>query len=166
MSVYISSLTSPFVVDQKRVYLRIENRTETDNERQQRRLILEEFHRSMVTHEVAHLYAQHNFNLRSVEPTQNFTKMGHGVHEYIASVAQLSTIESTLRQRILQLYDPQVIFDHEEQINIICFACNPEKFNIMSFRHFHGLNKSLQQNLLDRILSNELNPDLIFEIDL
>lgn len=165
MSVYMSSLTSSFVVDPKRVYLRIENRTETDNERQQRALILEEFHRSVVTHEVAHLYAQHNFNLRSVEPSQTFSKMGHGVHEYIASVVQLNTMESTLRQRILQLYDPQVIFDREEQINIICFACNPEKFNIMSFRHFHGLSKSQQQNLLDRILANELNPDLIFEME-
>lgn len=165
MSIYMSSLTSPFVIDPKRVYFRIEHRTETDNERQQRRLILEEFHRSVITHEVAHLYSQHNFNLRSTGSSQTFNKMGHGVHEYIASVVQLSTMESTLLQRILQLYDPQVIFDHEEQINIISFACNPEKFNIMSFRHFHGLNKSQQQNLLDRILSNTLNPDLVFEFD-
>lgn len=166
MSVYMSSLTSPLVADPNRVYLRIENRIKTDNKRHQRKAIVKEFHRSMVTHEVAHLYAQYNFNLRSLECTQTFTKMGHGVHEYIASVVQLSTIEPALRQRILQLYDPRIVFDHEEQINMICFACDPEKFIIMSFRHFHGLSKFQQQNLLDRILSNDLNPDLIFEIEL
>ena len=165
MSVYISSLSSPFVTESKGAYLRIEYQKDSGISKQQRRQILEEFHRSVVTHEIAHLLAQHNFNLRSVEMSDPHAKMGHGVHEYIASIVQLSTMESTLRQRILQQYDPQLFFDREEQINIIFFACDPQNFNIMSFRHFHSQSKSQQQILLDRIFSNDLNPDLVFDLD-
>lgn len=165
LSVYISSITSPFVNDSSGVYLRIEYYKESGISQQQRRHILEELHRSVVTHEVAHLLAQHNFKLRSVEMSNPYAKMGHGVHEYIASIVQLSTMEATLRQRILQQYEPQLFFNREEQINIIFYACDPQKFNIMSFRHFHNKNKSQQQILLDRIFSNELNPDLAFEFD-
>ena len=94
-----------------------------------------------------------------------YARMGHGVHEYIASIVQLSTMDATLRQRILEQYEPQLFFDREEQINIIFYSCDPQKFNIMSFRHFHIQNKSQQQILLDRIFSNDMNPDLAFEFD-
>jgi len=165
MSVYLSSLTSPFVTDPERMYLRTVNQKRADINKLQSSLITEEIHRSVVTHEVAHLYAQYNFNLRSIDTSKRVAKMGHGVQEYIASVVQLSTMDSTHRKSILQRYDPQVVFSYEQQINVIFYACNPQKFSIMAFRHFYNLEKSQQKVLLDRILSNELNPDLVFEFD-
>lgn len=165
MSVYMSSLTSSFVDDSEKVYLRIKHHEGTNNEKNQRRLIIKEFHRSVVTHEVAHLYAQHNFNLQSAETSKTAKNMGHGVHEYIASIVQLSTMEPILRQRILQSYEPDIIFDNEQQINGILFVCDPEKFCIMSFRHFYSMNTIQQRDLLNQIFSNNLNPDLIFQLD-
>jgi len=67
MSVYMSSLVSPFVTDPERVYFRIDFREKSGIEKQKKRQIIEEFHRTVVAHEVAHLFAQHNFNRRSVE---------------------------------------------------------------------------------------------------
>lgn len=166
MSVYMCSLTSSFVDDSEKVYLGIKHHKGTNNGKNQRELIIKEFHRSAVTHEVAHLYAQHNFNLQSAEISNNSKNMGHGVHEYIASVVQLSTMEPTLRQRILQSYEPDIIFDDEQQVNVILFLCDPEKFCVMSFRHFHSMDITQQRDLLDRIFSNNFNPDLIFQLDL
>ena len=163
MHVYMSSLSSSFVDDPEKVYLGIEHHKGTNDGTRQSKLILEELHRSVITHEVAHLYAQHNFNLQAVETPQKQKKMGHGVHEYIASVVQLSTMEPNLRQRILESYVPEIIFDDEQQINWLLFACDPEKFCIMSFRHFHSMSTKQQRVLLDRMFSNNLNPDLVLK---
>ena len=84
MSVYISSLASPFVRDSDRVFFRIEF---------QPGCMLEEYHRSVVAHEFAHLFAQHNFNLRA-DAGLSIPNMGHGVQEYIALVVQLRSMES------------------------------------------------------------------------
>ena len=61
---------------------------------------------------------------------------------------------------------PEIIFDDEQQINSILFTCNPEKFGIMSYRHFYSMNTIQQRLLLDRIFSNDLNPDLVSDLDL
>lgn len=166
MSVHVSSITSVLVDDPEKVRFRIGRQKGTEDRKSQRRLIREEFHRSAITHEVAHLYAQHNFNLQASKTSQAATKMGHGVHEYIASVVQLSTMEPTLRHRILRLYVPEIIFDDEQQISVILYACDPEKFCIMSFRHFYSMNINQQRLFLDRMFSNNLNPDLVFNLDL
>lgn len=166
MAIHVSSLTSPFVEDPEKVCFGIGHHEETENGKRQRRLIREEFHRSIITHEVAHLYSQHNFNLQSSRAPRTATQMGHGVHEYIASVVQLSTMEPALRQRILQSYLPEIIFDDEQQINMVLYACDPEKFCIMSFRHFYSMNENQQRIFLDRIFSNTLNPDLVFDLAL
>lgn len=166
MSVHVSSLASAFVLDQEKVRFRIGLPKKTENVTTQRRLMLEEFHLSSIAHEVAHLYSQHNFNLQSPKANKTVAKMGHGVQEYIASVVQLSTMESTLRQNILRLYVPEIIFDDEQQINMILYVCDPEMFCIMSFRHFQSMNINQQRIFLDRIFSNNLNPDLVFNFDL
>ncbi len=163
MIVYMSSLTSPFVTDPKKVYLRVRVQQQNGFRKQH---ILEEFHRSIVAHEIAHLLTQHNFNLQFVAISNSHIKMGRGVQEYIASVVQLATMEPSLRKSILERYDPQIIIDHEQQINGMLFSCNPQQFSIMSYRHFHLQNRFQQNLLLDRIFSNDLNPDLAFEIDL
>jgi len=154
MSIFISSLASPFVRNSERVYFNIEF---------QPGFMLEEYHKSVVAHETAHLFAQHIFNLK-VGAGVDKPKMGHGVQEYIASVVQLSSMEPALLQRILRQYATGIIFDDEQQINSILFACNPEIFAIMSYRHFHSLNTNQQRVLLDRMFSNDLNPDLVFEL--
>jgi hypothetical protein len=162
MSIYLTSLSSPFVNDPERVYLGIGFKAATDIVNKQIRQVIEEFHRSFVAHEVTHLFAQHIFNRRFSEASQPYTTMGHGVQEYVASVVQLSTMEPTLLQRILQNYNPNVIFEYEAQINILSYLLNPQDFVIKSFQHFHSQDNSQQQKLLDRILSNELNPDSVF----
>jgi len=166
MSVHVSSLSSAFVDDPEKVYFGIGQYKRTENGKKQRRLMLETFHRSIITHEVAHLYAQHNFNLKTSRASQAATKMGYGVHEYIASVVQLSTMESAVRERILRSYSPEVIIDDEQQISVLLYSCDPEIFCIMSFRHFHSMTINQQRKFLDRIFSNSLNPDLIFDLDL
>ncbi len=166
MSVHVSSLGSAFVLEQEKVRFRLGLPKKTENVKRQRRLMLEEFHRSSIAHEVAHLYSQHNFNLQSPKTNKTVAKMGHGVQEYIASVVQLSTMESTLCQNILRLYVPEIIFDDEQQINVILYVCDPEMFCIMSFRHFQSMNINQQRIFLDRIFSNNLNPDLVFNFDL
>ncbi len=158
-------MTPSFVTDSQTIYLRIRIGEDPDST-EQSKTVAEEFHRSVITHEVAHLLAQHNFNLMSAEISTDQQTMGHGVQEYIASVVQLSSVEPTLRWRILQQYDPQIIFDHEEQINYLVYACDPQIYLIMSFRHFRSLNTSQQKDILDRIFSNDLSPDLAFEFEL
>lgn len=158
--IYMSSLDSPLFKNPHRVYLRIEKLKGFSETKLRNYDTLGEFHRSMVTHEVAHLLAQHNYNLQFSEKEHTYREMGHGVQEYIASVVQLSTMEPSLLRNVLKQYDAAIIIDNEEQISIILYACDPEIFCIMSYRHFHSHSRSQQQNLLDRILSNNLNPDL------
>ncbi|MCP3890539.1 MAG: hypothetical protein GY702_16955 [Desulfobulbaceae bacterium] len=165
MSIQICSLASSFVTNSQSFYLRIRIGEDPDST-ELSKTVVEEFHRSVITHEVTHLLAQHNFNLMSAEISIDQHTMGHGVQEYIASVVQLSSIDPTLRWRILQQYDPQIIFDHEEQINYLFYAWDPQIFLIMSFRHFQSLNTSQQKDILDRIFSNEFNPDLSFEFEM
>jgi len=116
MSIQICSLASSFLTDSHSIYLRIRIEEDSGSRIEQSKTVAEEFHRSVITHEVAHLLTQHNFNLMSAKISTDQQTMGHGVQEYIASVVQLSSIEPTLRRRILLQYDPQILFDHEEQI--------------------------------------------------
>jgi hypothetical protein len=163
MTIHIRSLTSPLISNQEREYFRIKYDKKdwilSD-------LRLQTFHGSVVAHEVAHLFAQHNFNQQSNENQDPSSLMGRGVQEYIASVAQLSLFDYKvfLNYDILQKYERSIKFDYEEQINSALFSISPQEFVIMSFRHFQSLSRAEQKIFLDRIISGELNPDLNFDL--
>lgn len=154
MSIFISSLTSPFIKNSSKEHFKIDF---------QPAIMQAEYHRSVVAHEVAHLLAQHNFNLQtaSLKPSP---KMGHGVQEYIAHVVQFSSMTPALLQRILEQYSSEIAFTSEQQINYLLYACDPEIFAIMSYHHFHSIPQTQQRALLDQIFANGLNPDLAFKL--
>ncbi len=157
MLINMSSISSPFVANPEKLHFKcnVKNRE-----------ILKELLISLVTHEVAHLFAHHNYNLHYCVKKKHFCKMGHGVQEYIASVVQFSTMDSILCKCILCEYEPDIRFDFEEEINLMNYGFDPQKFGVMSYRHYLSQNISKQKSILSRIFSNKLNPDLIFELSL
>jgi len=124
------------------------------------------YHKSVVIHEVAHIFAQHNFNRLSRQPPGSAVTLGNAVQEYMAYVVQLSLIDDwNLLFHILQEYDSNIKFDHENQINSMLFSINPEEFGIMAIRHFKSLDGYGQKNILDRMLAGGFDPDLNFHIN-
>jgi len=153
-SIFLRSISSPFIRDSEKSFFKLRLESE---------FMLKEHHISIITHEIAHIFAQYNFDLLA-EFESEIPKMGTGVQEYIAYVVQLSSIEKSILKLILQQYNPHDIFSHEHQINELVFALDPEKFGIMAYRHFYSLFPKQQRNILKRIFSNELNPDRLLEI--
>ncbi len=153
-SILIRSISSTFIRDSEKRFFKLKLESE---------FMFKEHHISMIAHEMAHMFAQHNFDLLAKFKSKT-PKMGTGVHEYIAYIVQLSSIEKSILERILQQYDPPSIFTNEHQINALVFTFDPEKFGIMSYRHFYSLHLDEQRNILKRIFSNDLNPDHLLEI--
>jgi hypothetical protein len=95
--------------------------------------VSEEMFTSMLTHEIAHalsksLYAPHlrtaNVDIRVQE-------------EYVAYVAQLSTMSSDLRTAVLARFPASAHrFSDETDINALSLGLNPEAFGVKSYRHF------------------------------
>ncbi len=157
MLINMSSLNSPFVSNPEKLHFKCNVKNVE---------ILKELLISLVTHEVAHLFAQHNYNLHFRGKKKHFCKMGHGVQEYIASIVQFSTMDSILCECILCEYEPNIRFNFEEEINVMNYSFDPQKFGVMSYRHYLNQNISQQKNIFNRIFSNQLNPDLVFKISL
>lgn len=123
---------------------------------------------STVAHEVAHLLAVHNFELFT-PPPQGFSpraQMSNGVQEYIASIVQFSSMKEEFRQRVVESFDKKLMFSDELQINSLLFYHSPQKFYIMSYRHFNSLDYIRQREILERIFTNALNPDSLLDIEL
>ena len=160
MNIHIRTVTSPLISNQEREYFR---KKYNKQDWILSNLVLELFHKSVVIHEIAHLYAHHNFIQLSSEKHDSSTVMGIGVQEYIASVAQLTFLwDKELLYCIEKQYEPNIRFDYEEQINSVLFSISPQEFAIASIRHFQSMSESEQKKFLDRILSGELNPDFNF----
>jgi hypothetical protein len=83
-------------------------------------------YRSIVTHEVAHLIASHNFTMESPPSA---------AQEYIAYVTQLATMPPGLRDRILANF-PGEGFRTSMQINSVIHMVSPEIFAVRAYRHF------------------------------
>jgi hypothetical protein len=92
--------------------------------------------------------------------------MGNAVQEYIASVVQFSSMQREYREEIMAQFDTNLIFNHEQEINSVLFSHSPQEFYIMSYRHFQSKDWYMQREILDRIFTNKLNPDVIFELNL
>lgn len=88
---------------------------------------------STVAHEVAHLLALHNFEIKTNLPLAPHLKekMGNAVQEYIASVVQFSSMQRHYHDEIMIQFDTHLIFNHEQEINNLLFSHSPQEFYIM-----------------------------------
>ena len=89
----------------------------------------EPLYRSLVVHEVAHAIAGQHFGYRPVSPV---------AQEYIAYVAQLSTVDPAIRAEILQAYDLEA-FSGVEEMSLTFYALNPSGFGVKAWLHYQGL---------------------------
>ena len=165
MTVYMSSLTSPLVSNPDRKNFKIKPHKFPGLSESQRNMMALEFHKSVVAHEVGHLYAQHNFNILNNKKSLHMV-MGHGVHEYIAYLVQLTTMDRSLKDMVLSQYKTNDSFDMDSHINALIHGHDPHGFGIKSYHHFSIMSDSAKKNFLERILSNQFNPDSIMEIPL
>jgi hypothetical protein len=85
-----------------------------------------DLYRSIVTHEVAHLIANHNFTMKSP---------ARAAQEYIDYVTQLATMHPSLRKRVLVCFSGPG-FENTREINSLVFALAPDAFAVMAYRHF------------------------------
>lgn len=106
----------------------------------------EQLQRSFIIHEVTHAVAQQNF--AAARPPRVS-------HEYIAYVAQISTLPEALRTRILARYQTEGFAD-DSAISPILYEINPDMFAIKSYLHF---NRSENGTLfLRRVLIGDFRP--------
>lgn len=103
-------------------------------------------YRSVVVHEVAHAIADQNAEARPMPLV---------VQEYLAYVAQLSTMAPDLRERILSRYQLAAFLDLDEMSSTY-YALDPSGFGIKAFRHF--LSREDRGRLLRGLLSGEITP--------
>jgi hypothetical protein len=100
-------------------------------------------YRSLVAHEVAHLFAAANFAVD--RPTTV-------AHEYLASVTMLGTMPETARQRWLAAF-PGDGFDSDRQIGLTFYLLSPHHFAAEAYRHF--LKPGMGTAFLRRVLAGE-----------
>jgi len=89
----------------------------------------ESLYLSVVVHEVAHAIAGQNFQ---IQPASLIA------HEYIAYVAQLSTMDVEARSQILRRYHTRA-FAGVEEMSTIYYALDPSGFGVKAFRHYQSL---------------------------
>ena len=85
-----------------------------------------EIYRALVTHEVAHVIAAHNFRVQ--KPTVQ-------AHEYIAYVTMFATLNTAQRKRVLEQFSGDG-FETEQQMNTTVYLCDPMRFGAEAYRHF------------------------------
>ncbi len=102
---------------------------------------------SFVVHEVAHAIADQNFK----NGTSSLI-----VHEYLAYVAQLATIEPHSQADILQRYDLEP-FTSLENMSQIYFELNPSAFGLKAFKHYQSLSE--QSQFIQDLLSGVIKPE-------
>lgn len=105
-----------------------------------------DLYESVVVHELAHAIA-----------AQHFTEKAPAIvfQEYLAYVAQLSTMAPDLRARILLSHDTAP-FAAIEDISWTFYAMAPSAFGVKAYHHFSTVKDRRQ--LLDRLLSGDLRP--------
>ncbi len=86
-------------------------------------------YQSLVVHEIAHAIAGQHFGYRPVSPV---------AQEYLAYVAQLSTMDPAQRSAILQAYDLQA-FGGVEAMSQTYYALDPSGFGVKAWLHFRRL---------------------------
>ncbi len=88
-----------------------------------------ELYRSLFAHEVAHAAAV---------ALSGTSGLDTGAHEYVAYVAMFATMAPALRERVLARFDESG-FTHDQQINSMVYAFDPEQFGVDAWRHYTGL---------------------------
>lgn len=83
--------------------------------------------RSYVVHELTH--AAIHASCERVCPDR-------ATHEYIAAVAQMSSLPASLREAILRRNGKLAGFAGQEEISDIYYALSPSKFMVKSYRHY------------------------------
>ena len=104
-------------------------------------------YRSLVAHEVAHAVAACNFKI----PRPSIQ-----AKEYIAYVAQISTMDAAQRERVLLQY-PGEGFEADRQMNTTIYLFDPMRFAVKAYRHF--LKPGNGRDYLAKILVGEALSD-------
>lgn len=101
---------------------------------------------SFVVHEVTHAIVDQNLKSR---PSSLI------VHEYLAYVAQLATMEERPQAEILQRYD-LAPFTGLADMSPIYYGLNPSAFAVKAFRHYQSLPE--QSRFIQNLLSGDISP--------
>jgi len=101
---------------------------------------------SVVVHEIAHAIAHQNFEVRPASLV---------AQEYIAYVAQLSTMEEPMRSKILHTYDLDA-FGSIDEMSSTYYGLNPSGFGIKAFRHYQALPE--RSRFISGLLSGAIRP--------
>ena len=90
---------------------------------------------SVVTHEVAHQVLQQLWEEIGPGKTlmSNGVFLGNGVHEYVAYVAQLTMIDSNVRNKIIASYGNVSPLQWPESMNAIRHFSHPHKYGVSSY---------------------------------
>lgn len=147
----MSAFASDIVQNLDRAHFSLKIRTMPVSETVKNQLLLE-MHRSVVIHELTHLYTQFNFIHHNPSPA---------LYEYFSYVIQLKSLSPQLLEEILNL-NPQV-FTHDLQINSLIHYSDPHKFGVMAYRHFENLGPR-KKIFIEEALSGSFRPDDLLEM--
>jgi hypothetical protein len=101
---------------------------------------------SFVVHEVTHAIVDQNLKSR---PSSLI------IHEYLAYVAQLATMEVHSQKEILQRYDLEP-FTGLEDMSPIYYGLNPSAFGVKAFRHYQSLTE--HSRFIQNLLTGDIKP--------
>ena len=101
---------------------------------------------SFSVHELAHAVIEQNF---SYHPDSLL------VHEYLAYVVQLATMDKTLRTSILQRYEVPG-FGNIDEMSPIYYQLDPNAFGVKAYKHYIELENPA--DFLQKLLSGEIRP--------
>ncbi len=91
-----------------------------------RKLPATELHHSLIVHEISHAIVHRNL---AVAPC-------HAVYEYIAAVAQISSLSDASRRTYLEAFAGEDRYT-TEMFNDLVLAMNPARYAAAAYRHFH-----------------------------
>ena len=106
----------------------------------------ERLYESLVVHEVAHAIAGQQFGLRPAPLVSQ---------EYIAYVAQFSTMDPAIRSRILRAYTLEA-FAGLEEMSSTYYALDPSRFGVKAWLHFQALDD--RGGFIRDLLSGAIRP--------
>lgn len=105
-----------------------------------------EGHISIITHEAAHRF--YHLILSRRDET-----VSRSLHEFVAYVVQIHTMKEPEKTKVLGLW-PGEVFESIENINILVWAFDPNRFAIMAYRFFLNSPK-IMQSILDGIIKSD-----------
>lgn len=104
-----------------------------------------EFHISIITHEAAHRFYHLILSQRN-------ETVSRALHEFIAYVVQIHTMNKPEKTKVLGLWPGEVLSSFEN-INDFVWASNPNRFAVMAYRFFLTHPKIMQSILSGKLKS-------------